>query len=93
MQKIQSVRAQTLGFRRGMCAADESGGNHRAGVASAQSFAPHAYFGGAYGVTNAQSDFNGQVANAGKVLDSASATTSRRRLAHNSLGSDPDQQT
>ena len=39
-----------------------------AGIAGAQSFAPHAYIGGAYGVTNAQGDFNGQVANAGQAL-------------------------
>ena len=35
-----------------------------AGSAGAQAFAPHAYIGGAYGATNAQGDFNGQVANA-----------------------------
>ena len=34
MQKIQSARARTLSFRRGMCAANDSGGNHRAGIAS-----------------------------------------------------------
>ena len=39
-----------------------------AGIAGAQSFAPHAYVGGAYGVTNAQGDFNGQVTNAGRAL-------------------------
>lgn len=36
--------------------------------ANAQSFAPHAYIGGAYGVTNAQGDFNGQVFSAGQSL-------------------------
>lgn len=39
-----------------------------ASLASAQAFAPHAYIGGAYGVTNAQGDFNGQVSAAGKGL-------------------------
>ena len=34
MQKILSARAQTLSFRRGMCAATEIGGNHRAGIAN-----------------------------------------------------------
>ena len=34
MQKIQSARARTLSFRRGMCAANDSGGNRRAGIAN-----------------------------------------------------------
>ncbi len=38
------------------------------GSATAQSFTPTAYIGGAYGVTNAQGDFNGQVLSAGRVL-------------------------
>ena len=38
------------------------------GAANAQSFAPHAYVGGAYGVTNARGDFNGQVFRAGQSL-------------------------
>ncbi len=35
---------------------------------NAQSFTPYAYIGGAYGVTNAQGNFNGQVFSAGQSL-------------------------
>ncbi len=43
------------------------------GSANAQSFAPHAYIGGAYGVTDAQGDFDGQVFSAGQSLTGGNA--------------------
>ncbi len=48
------------------------------GVVNAQSFAPHAYIGGAYGVTNAQGDFNGQVSSAGQSLTGGNALSNIR---------------
>ena len=69
MQKIQSARARKRSVFGAACVLLTTGATITgAGIASAQSFAPHAYIGGAYGVTNAEGDFNGQVANAGKGL-------------------------
>ncbi|MEO7254917.1 MAG: outer membrane beta-barrel protein [Casimicrobium sp.] len=48
------------------------------GSVHAQSFAPHAYIGGAYGVTNAQGDFNGQVFSAGQSLTGGNAIANIR---------------
>ena len=49
-----------------------------AGTANAQSFAPNVYMGGAYGVTNAQGDFNGQVFSAGQSLTGGNAIANIR---------------
>lgn len=69
MQKNQSARTRKRSFFGSAVALLAAGAAITgAGVAGAQAFVPHAYIGGAYGVTNAQGDFNGQVANAGRAL-------------------------
>ncbi|GEM_PF-696208 len=48
------------------------------GTVNAQSFTPHVYIGGAYGVTSAQGDFNGQVFSAGQSLTGGNTISSIR---------------
>ncbi len=65
MQKNHSARSQKRSaLRSAWVLLAASAAISGAGFASAQAFAPHAYIGGAYGVTKAQGDFNGQVTNA-----------------------------
>lgn len=69
MQKAQTAHTRKSSISGPVFAALVAGATLATATgASAQSFAPHVYIGGAYGVTNTQGDFNGQLANASRGL-------------------------